>query len=162
MTTIAQFKKYAKDNLTPFLEENGFKLLSRYIYVKDGPEDIKFVISPSIHYGENLVIWVVCYTEEMDAGEPEAYRFPKGLPTMVGSELSPDRTISYGTSHLWKVGSEDASKEAIEEIILALKKWAIPFFESVNTRQDLVDKVCRHHRADYQEEIDAILAWRPT
>ncbi|MDX1458341.1 MAG: hypothetical protein R3276_12200 [Marinobacter sp.] len=162
MTTVTQFKSYAKATLTPYLEKKGFKLLSRFIYVKDGPEEIKFVVSPSIHYGENLVIWVVCYTEEMDAGDPVAYRFPKGLPTMVGSELSPDRTISYGTSHLWKVGSEDASKKAIEEIILALKQWAIPFFESVNTRQDLVDKVCRHHRADYQEEIDAILAWRPT
>lgn len=159
MTTLTQLKKYAKYSLIPYMEGNGFQQIKALTFIKEGPEDIKYVVWPEISYGENLKLLVVCITEEMN--ELIAKGFPSYVPKMVGGELGPEDEIAYELFHLWKVGCEEDATESLNGIQLAMDKYALPFFDSIQNRQDLVNFIYPTLRRDdeFSRIIDKILAW---
>ena len=137
MTTLTQLKKLASNSMTPFLKENGFKQVNTFDYIKEGPEGITYVIFAKLSYGGNLKVSAVCYTEEMQPLLSK--KFPKSIPEMVGGRLKPDTPICIENRHIWKVDNENMSIAALADIEKNIKEFVIPFFESISTRQKLVD-----------------------
>ncbi|WP_341502510.1 hypothetical protein [Gallaecimonas sp. GXIMD4217] len=157
--TQNQLKEKARANLIPFLKENDFELVSGLTFVRNRPEEIKDVISLLISHRENLTVFVTCYTSEMDEDDIEIYRFPKGLPTMVGGELDPDREIQRSNSYLWKIGTNDDTKIALNSIQEALIHRAFPFFDKIDSRKELIDAIHPRLRDAYKEKVERILGW---
>lgn len=159
MTTLAQLKKIAKGDLTPFMKGKGFDLVNTFGYLKEGPEGIYYMIYPVISYGENLKITIACHTDEMQ--ELIATPFPKFVSSLVAGELEPGEPIAYENGHIWKVDTEDKAIEALVEIKKCIDDSALPFFESISDRDKLVDFIYPSMRTgDYAKVIDKILANR--
>lgn len=159
MTTLSQLKKIARSDFLPTLEKKGFSLISTFTLTREADEKILHVISPIISYGTNLKVYITCYTPEMDEDDLPQYRFPKGLPTMVGGELDPDQDPSPISGHLWKVGNETDAKRSFDEVLKWIRLRAFPFFQKIQNREALINNVHRQLRAQYAEEIEKIRSW---
>jgi triacylglycerol esterase/lipase EstA (alpha/beta hydrolase family) len=158
MMTITQLKKLAKDKLIPLMLDNGFELVNKLTFVKKGPEDIYYCVFFDISYGENLKVIAACHTDEMNdlIGTP----FPNFVSSLVAGHLEPGRAISYENGHIWDVGSEESSEEALKEIIECIRESALPFFTSIDSRKKLVDFIYPSMRVnDYARVIEKILKY---
>lgn len=161
MTTLAQLKKIAKDDLTPFMKSQGFSLVNTFGYLKEGPEDIYYLIYPDISYGENLKVTAACHTAEMQ--QLIGTKFPKFVSRLVAGELEPGEPIAYENGYIWKVETEEQAKQAVSEIKSCIIDSALPFFESMTSRQKLFDFTYPSMRkGKYAEVLEEVLAWKPT
>ncbi len=75
----------------PFLKEKGFRIVNTLTFLKEGPEEIYYVIYPELSYSSNLKVWVVCHTAEMQ--ELIAEEFPSYITKLVGGMLEPGEPI---------------------------------------------------------------------
>jgi len=158
--TLARLKKLAKDDLIPFLKEKGFRIVNTLTFLKEGPEEIYYVIYPELSYGENLSVLVVFHTAEMQ--ELIGDEFPSYIAKLVGGELEPGEPIDHSNGYIWKVGTEEQAKQALKEIRSCIEESALPFFESITDRQKLVDFIPTGlKRYGYADVVEKILAWKP-
>lgn len=160
MTTLAQLKKYGKKTFVPFLNENGFQLVNKFNFVKEGPEEINYALFFDLSYGTNLKVKALCHTDDMNEliGEP----FPKFASDMVGGMLKPGEPVAYENGFVWDVESEDAIEKTLDEIKICITQSALPFFESIDSREKLVDFIYPSMLVDdYKVVADKILEWKP-
>ncbi len=158
--TLGRLKKLAKDDLIPFLQEKGFRIVNTLTFLKEGPEEIYYVIYPELSYGENLKVWVVCHTAEMQ--ELIGDEFPSYIAKLVGGKLEPGEPVYPTNGYIWEVGTEEQAKQALKEIRSCIEESALPFFESITDRQKLVDFIHPVLRRDcYADVVEKILAWKP-
>lgn len=137
MTTLRQLNSIAKHDLNPFLRKNGFKTINILDFNRKNKDEIFNIIFFNINYGANLTVTVACHTKEMDP--LCAHPYPKDFCDIIGSALKPNRDIQLGNSHLWEVETMEKAEVAITEIKTAIIEYALPFFESMKTREDMIN-----------------------
>ncbi|MDF2179903.1 hypothetical protein P2G88_16745 [Aliiglaciecola sp. CAU 1673] len=150
MTTLRDLEKYAKEDFIPFLKNHGFKLFGTFKFYREIEQGLYHVIDPEIHYGENLIVYIRCHVDEISSD----MGFESGI---VGGELDPTREIKINNSYLWKIPDEMASRKALEEIKKSLSDYALPFFDKVKNRKELLKAVHPINVEEFQEDIDRIL-----
>ncbi|MFK7973701.1 MAG: hypothetical protein AB8B66_02400 [Rickettsiaceae bacterium] len=139
MTTLTEFKKLSKNNLTHFLLDNGFNCTNPFMFYRKGNDDIYQVLLFRLSYSKNLKVSALCHTKEMNTLIPRP--FPESVSILVGGELEPGEPIAYENSYIWDIeGISDAIK-SLNEIQGCILNSAFPFFDSISNRQKLLDYI---------------------
>ncbi len=136
MTNKVQLKKLAKESLTPMMNRHGYELVNGFDYLKKGPNEIYYMISSTISYSEHLKLFVGCYIDEME--ELTSLAFPKHLPEMFGGGLTDEYPIQPTKWKIWQVGTESEAIESLKQIESSIQKYAFPFFDSIQSKEDLL------------------------
>lgn len=159
MTKMTDIQSCAKKKLSPFMKENGFKNVNTFGYLKEGPEEIWFLIHAELSYGANLKVVAVCHTSEMQdlIGED----FPKYYSGMVAGALKPGTDIQYENRYIWDVSLEENIGSVLDEIQACIKDHVLPFFNSIANRKALVEFIYPSMlRDEYKRVADLILKWK--
>jgi hypothetical protein len=147
-------KKYAKNKFIPELEARGFKYHSGLEFSRIVGEDICQIISGGVSRGENLRFDVTCFVKEYDPKLME--KFPKNIPLTCGGGLG-ENMIS---PEVWDVADEESIEEALDSVLNYIDKYAIPWLDSVTTRQEYINNLFPHLKEKIESEgrLESILS----
>ncbi|MDC0664107.1 hypothetical protein [Marinobacter sp. SS21] len=139
MTTASELKKLAKETITPFLIEKGFQLVKSYAFVRERSGMFDILDFSIFNGGWNLRPIVKCWVPELDP-DFECSKFPKKLPSRIssGGYLNPFGEIAFGGGS-WSIKSEEEVLRALSEIRDLLQSVALPWFDHIETKADLLD-----------------------
>ncbi|WP_100915003.1 hypothetical protein [Pseudoalteromonas spongiae] len=160
MTTLAQIKKIAKPWFIPEMKERGFSQNSKatLTFFREAVDGIYHFISFDIlSSGENLRVNVFAWVPEINATY-DFSQFPKKIGITNGGGLR-DNDINIGHKY-WKVRDEAEIINALKEILLGIDKIAIPWLDSVDTREELLERffIDAKNRDNFQERKVRILS----
>ena len=159
MVSLNKLRAISEEVLTPFMESRGFVLVEPFGFVREGPQEIYYVIHADVSYGENLKVIVACHTNEMQ--ELFDTPFPRFVSDLVAAMLEPGQPISYENGYVWSVATEGEAMRALKEVRESIEESALPFFDSIRSRFDLVDFIYTSmKKGRYGQVINRILAWR--
>ncbi|MBU2891852.1 hypothetical protein KO495_00780 [Colwellia sp. D2M02] len=152
MTTLKKIEKTAKSNLIPHLESDfGFEHFSSMIFSRLRSEDIYDFVIFDVTRGGNLRVIVTCSVVELEPDMLE--NFPRGGGIMIGGYLT-DEGVDF-TGDYWSLENIETD---LNEIVQLLEKYAIPWFDSIKTRQNYLDNMYDYVKEQCSaEEIYALL-----
>lgn len=159
MTTLAQVKKVAKTRFIPALEAHGFKHIKPMEFMRRRPGHLyDFVALGILRGGGNLGASVLCWVPELDP-EIDLEAIEKNSPGTLycGGDLGWDR-ISFG-GKLWDVSLEADIAPALEKVLDQVERIALPWFDSIDSREALVGALAPEVRnqPDFEQLREAIL-----
>ncbi len=151
MTTLVDIKRIAKEDLTPFLKERGFKMYKSMAYLRQLEDGISHRIFFTLNYGENLSVDYFCECPEMPYLPHRP--FPQGSCGMVSGGLNKNWACEAGApGACWKAGTPESAQQAMGEITTLIKDRLLPYFERMQTRLDLALEAPVYYSRSY---------WRP-
>ncbi|WP_105214844.1 DUF4304 domain-containing protein [Pseudoalteromonas sp. T1lg22] len=139
MASAKSLKKYAKNSLSPYMAALGFELIKGLSYVKEAPEGMTYFVDCFASRWGNVTFDVGIYVPELDEEEREDLAWPKVMRSLVGGELQEDSPMLKYVQHCWNFESEPEA--VIDRVQAAIEKYAIPFFEEIQSREDMVNAI---------------------
>lgn len=154
MATINQLVKIAKIKFVPFMEEKGFVHHGKLEFSRSAGDGVYQLILGELSYGENLKFRVTCFVPEFDIHYME--QFPKKIPTTCGGRLGEGLVAT----ELWDVSDLAMVERVFDEVVSCVKRYALPWFDEVNSRMSYVDALYPHLREKIIAEgkVNEILA----
>lgn len=148
MTTLTQLKRYAKPCFTPEMQKRGFALgPKRPIYWRKKGDIYHMMWFDLDRIGKECRVMVHAWVPEF---RPEAMEnFPDAAGCVAGNHLYPSKMGLSG--HYWNVQDEARAQESFRSIHAAVDAVAIPWWDKVLTRVDLV-RVLRPEMKDRAPE----------
>lgn len=149
MTTLAQLAKYAKVRMIENMHKECFEFYKTFTFVKKNSAGYYAIITPQIlSSGENVRFWCYLWVEEFAVGY-EVKKFPQD--TRISVKFP---TYKYEDwPDLWSIPDEATSIATLDDVFNGLKRDVIPWFDSINTPQKLVDAISPGIREDIRKEM---------
>lgn len=153
MTTITQLVKRGKKNFIPLLEDLGFTDHDRLSFSRKTDEGVYQLILADLSYGVNLKFHITCIVKEYAPHKMD--NFPRNINLTCGGRLGEGLV----TGELWDVEELDEIDSIFEDITQNIIEHALPWFETINTRQDYVNAMTAdaRERAEDNGRMEAIL-----
>ncbi|MBF7073960.1 hypothetical protein ISG33_11170 [Glaciecola sp. MH2013] len=153
MTTIAQLVKHSKKSLIPSLEEHGFSHCGKLCFVRETEGGVYHILFANLSYGENFGFQVTCFVEEHNPKKMK--NFPFEVNIFCGGNLGEGLIAG----ELWEVDTLDNIEEVFDDVLCNIKSYALPWFETVQTREDYVREIYPHIKEKLEAEgrLDAVL-----
>ncbi len=134
MVTLKQIEQVAKQGFISELESRGFTYFPTLYFARIRGEDIYNVIIFERTKGGHLKVFITCWTPEFCPDDVDT--FPRSVSLEIGGFLT-EKGIER-ISEMWELSNLDFLMNLILKLI---DKYAIPWFDSIKTRQDYIDEL---------------------
>ena len=154
MTTLRQLERAAKKSFVRQMNDRGFDYHRNLEFSRTTPAGVIQLVSGGVSYGANLTFSVTCVVPEFRQDILDD--FPSNVPMTCGGGLGEGLL----TAELWDVENldEERLEHVLDEVLAEIDAHAIPWFESVMTREQYVRAMFPHlrKRAENDGRLEAI------
>jgi hypothetical protein len=144
MTTRNQLYKAAKASFIPQMEELGFKMSKKdklYFYRKGADDICEFIEFSIPRSGVFTEVAVGCWVPEMSLGY-DYCKFPCSMSMICGGGLSIEGSQIHPVGGTYFDIEDPVCLETVlEDVIQGVRVIALPWFDEIKRREDLIDKV---------------------
>lgn len=153
MTTITQLEKAGKSYFIPAIEKIGFRHYGKLIFAREVGDGVHHLIMAELSYGENLKFIITCFVEEYNPEYMDNY--PMKIPITSGDDLGEDLLAG----ELWEVETLDNVEDVFTDVIQNIEMYAMPWFNSVQTRKDYIRVLYPYLKEKLEEQgkLDLVL-----
>ncbi len=139
MASARSLREFAKNSLTPFMQENEFELIKGLSYIKYAPDDMIYFVDCHASRWGNVRFDVGVYVPELDYGERNDLLWPKAMRSLVGGNLHSEKPMLKYIENCWDF--EKSPEKTIQQVQDAIVSFAFPLFRKITNRNKMIHSI---------------------
>jgi len=146
--TPAELRKYAKRYFAPEMRKRGFNTLSRkedYYFRQIGDIYHMFWLELERYKRNRLGLMIYATTPDMYSSKKDFESVFPAVGACSGGRLWPDKLDQFA-GYEWPCGNEEELKQSFEDILRAIDRVAIPWYDKIINKKALASALWVEYR----------------